>query len=268
MPSPLIWPPNNIDTLKSTPERLSAAPSRSYTWRTAAPSTRAASNMLLAFQIVIGSPGSAPSPLCSIWRISRTDWEIDRLPADSSTMKRSPVCSQTIILRNELIWSKPALVRESDRKTSPALSLMATQYVMKNTGEGKSGECSADPRSGTRSKHQVVAVHHLRLCAIAEQFLELGRGLAAQDTGLGSGVVGQAAGDFCPRGIAHGNHVAARGIALYRRHADRQQALALGAQLGRSPGVDHHAAAQLQMVGHPLLARLRFLGLRHQQTAQ
>src|SRR6218665_3737807 len=131
MPSPLIWPPNNIDTLKSTPERLSAAPSRSYTWRTAAPSTRAASNMLLAFQVVIGSPDSAPSSICSIWRISRTDWEVDRLAAD--------------------------------RKTSPALSLMATQYVMKNAGEGKSGECSAGPRSGTRSKHQVVAVHHLRL---------------------------------------------------------------------------------------------------------
>ena len=53
-----------------------------------------------------------------------------RLPADSSTMKRSSGFSYTIILRNELIWSSPALVRESDRNTSPAWSLMATQYVM------------------------------------------------------------------------------------------------------------------------------------------
>ena len=31
------------------------------------------------------------------------------------------------ISRKVLIWSSPALVRESDRKTRPALSLMATQ---------------------------------------------------------------------------------------------------------------------------------------------
>ncbi len=46
--------------------------------------------MLVAFQIVIGG-ASGPSPgIFSICRISRTDWLIDRLPADSSTMKRSP----------------------------------------------------------------------------------------------------------------------------------------------------------------------------------
>lgn len=92
MPSPLIWPPNTMDTLKSTPERLRAAPSRSCTWRTAAPSTRAASNMLLAFQMVMASPDS-PSLICSVCKISRTDCEMDRLPADSSTMKRSPAFS-------------------------------------------------------------------------------------------------------------------------------------------------------------------------------
>ena len=78
--------------MKSTPERLSAAPSRSCTWRTAAPSTRAASNMLLAFQMEIVSPES-PSLSCSVCNISRTDCEMDRLPADSSTMKRSPAFS-------------------------------------------------------------------------------------------------------------------------------------------------------------------------------
>ncbi len=129
MPSPWICPPSTSETLKSTPERLSEAPSRSCTWRTAAPSTRAASNMLRAFQMVMGSP-STSSLICVVCRISRTDCEMLRLPADSSTMKRSPAFSYTIILRNELIWSSPALVRESDRNTSPALSLMATQYVM------------------------------------------------------------------------------------------------------------------------------------------
>jgi hypothetical protein len=44
--------------------------------------------MLVAFQIVIG--GSWPLSIFSTCRISRTDCEIARLPADSSTMKRSP----------------------------------------------------------------------------------------------------------------------------------------------------------------------------------
>ena len=48
--------------------------------------------MLLAFQIVIGSPPSAAG-IFSTCRISRTDCEIDRLPADSSTMQRSPAFS-------------------------------------------------------------------------------------------------------------------------------------------------------------------------------
>jgi len=89
MPSPWIWPPKIIDTLKSTPARWSESPSRSYTWRTAEPSTRAASNMLVAFQIVIGSPPSCCASR-STCRISRTDCEMLRLPADSRHMKRSP----------------------------------------------------------------------------------------------------------------------------------------------------------------------------------
>ena len=48
--------------------------------------------MLLAFQMVMASPDSL-SLICSVCRISRTDCEMDRLPADSSTMKRSPVFS-------------------------------------------------------------------------------------------------------------------------------------------------------------------------------
>jgi hypothetical protein len=101
----------------------------------AEPSTRAASNMLLAFQMVMASD-SGVSLSCSICRISRTDCEIDKLPADSNTMKRSCGFSYTIILRKVLIWSRPALVRESDKKTRPALSLMATQYVIKIPKEG------------------------------------------------------------------------------------------------------------------------------------
>ncbi|MCY1531819.1 hypothetical protein D9M68_670580 [compost metagenome] len=89
MPSPRIWPPKIMETLNSTPARLSDSPSRSYTWRTAEPSTRAASNMLLAFQMVMGSPPSMSST-CSTCRISRTDCEMLRLPAESRHMKRSP----------------------------------------------------------------------------------------------------------------------------------------------------------------------------------
>ncbi len=129
MPSPRIWPPKISAALNSTPAAFSAWASRSCTWRTAWPSTRAASNMVRAFQIVIGSPPSG-SLICSTGSSSRTDCEIDRLPALCSTMKRSPGRSYTVILRKVLMWSTPALVRESDRNTSPASSLMATQYVM------------------------------------------------------------------------------------------------------------------------------------------
>jgi hypothetical protein len=45
--------------------------------------------MLLAFQMVMGSPSSR-SLICVVCKISRTDCEMLRLPADSSTMKRSP----------------------------------------------------------------------------------------------------------------------------------------------------------------------------------
>ena len=41
------------------------------------------------------------------------------LPAVISTMVRSPVISNTVILRKRLIKSTPALVRVSDRKTMP-----------------------------------------------------------------------------------------------------------------------------------------------------
>ncbi len=53
-----------------------------------------------------------------------------RLPADISTITRSPARSNTVVLRKVLIWSTPALVRESDRNTRPASSSIATQYVM------------------------------------------------------------------------------------------------------------------------------------------
>ena len=70
------------------PAAASEGPSCSWTRRTALPSTRAASYMLAAFQIVIGS-ASALS-IASTCRISRTDCATDRFPAVSNVMKRSP----------------------------------------------------------------------------------------------------------------------------------------------------------------------------------
>ncbi len=70
------------------PAAFSDGPSCSRTRRMALPSTRAASNMLVAFQIVSG--GSLPRSIFSTCRISRTDCDTLRLPADSMTMKRSP----------------------------------------------------------------------------------------------------------------------------------------------------------------------------------
>ena len=50
-----------------------------------------------------------------------------RLPALCSTRTRSPGFWNTVVLRKVLIWSTPALVRESDRKTIPVSRSMATQ---------------------------------------------------------------------------------------------------------------------------------------------
>src|SRR5215469_1747201 len=55
---------------------------------------------------------------------------IARLPAVWTTNTRSPGRWNTKVLRKVLIWSTPALVLESDRKTSPVSSSMPTQYVM------------------------------------------------------------------------------------------------------------------------------------------
>src|SRR3954462_15915458 len=79
--SPRIWPPKIRLTLNSTPAFLSDCASRWYTCRTAWPRMRQASNMLVQFQMVIGS-ASGDSLSCSTCRISRTDCEMLRLPAD------------------------------------------------------------------------------------------------------------------------------------------------------------------------------------------
>jgi len=50
-----------------------------------------------------------------------------RFPELCNTNTRSPGFCRTVVLRNVLIWSTPALVRESDRNTSPVSSSMATQ---------------------------------------------------------------------------------------------------------------------------------------------
>ena len=88
MASPAICPPKIMLALKSMPAALRLGPSCVYTRRTAAPSTRVASNMLLAFQMVMGS--ASPLSIFSTCKISRTLWLMLKLPADSNTMKRSP----------------------------------------------------------------------------------------------------------------------------------------------------------------------------------
>ncbi len=52
-----------------------------------------------------------------------------RLPELSSTSTRSPRRSNTVILQNFAMLSRPALVRESDAKIMPSSSLTLTQYV-------------------------------------------------------------------------------------------------------------------------------------------
>jgi hypothetical protein len=57
----------------------------------------------------------------------RTACVVARLPADSSTKKRSCASSTTCILPKTLTWSGPALVRESEANTSPCSTEIATQ---------------------------------------------------------------------------------------------------------------------------------------------
>ena len=54
---------------------------------------------------------------------------------------------------------------------------------------------------------------------------------------------------------------------VHLAHADRQQALALVAQLGHRAVVDRHRAAQLQVVDHPLLARRQLGRARDERGA-
>ncbi len=52
-----------------------------------------------------------------------------RLPELRSTMTRSPARSNTVILQNFAMLSRPAFVLESDAKIMPSSTFMPTQYV-------------------------------------------------------------------------------------------------------------------------------------------
>ena len=108
---------------------------------------------------------------------------------------------------------------------------------------------------------------HFGFGRIAQQLFEFGRGPATDQAGFRTGIVGQPAGNFGAAGAAHGDDIPARKLALHGGHAHRQEALAFIAHLDGGTVVHQHGATQLQMVCHPLLARLRLLGLRHQQRA-
>ena len=110
-------------------------------------------------------------------------------------------------------------------------------------------------------------MQHLGTCRVTQQFFVFAGGLAANQASFAAGVVGQPSRDLSARNIAHGNHITPGEIALYARHANRQQAFALIAQLGCRAHVNHHSAAHLQMIGNPLFASLVFLSLGHQQGA-
>jgi hypothetical protein len=96
---------------------LRASASRACTLRTALPTMRATSNRLLAVQMVHGLAIGAFDGLAA-------QQLLDGL-GDGQVARRQhhqhPIASRfskTVILRKVLIWSMPALVRESDRNTS------------------------------------------------------------------------------------------------------------------------------------------------------
>lgn len=75
---------------------------------------------------MLSSERSEPS---SLSRLSRrnTAWVVARLPAVSKQIARSSPPSKVCIFEYVLIWSTPALVRESEANTNPWSTLMARQ---------------------------------------------------------------------------------------------------------------------------------------------
>ena len=91
--SPLIWPPRIMVAVEVDARGLQGgAVLLEHAAHRAAPSTRTASNMLCAFQMV-SAGWSGPRSIFSSCSSSRTLWLMLRLPADSSTMKRSSAFS-------------------------------------------------------------------------------------------------------------------------------------------------------------------------------
>src|SRR5262245_11997244 len=79
---------------------------------------------------MLSASGSACDRFTPAVRLVITPWVTPRLPAASSATTRSPGSSKRNIFLKRAILSTPALVRVSERRTKPALSLRPTQYVM------------------------------------------------------------------------------------------------------------------------------------------
>src|SRR5438067_5437075 len=103
--------------------------------------------------------------------------------------------------------------------------------------------------------HQVVAVDELRLGDVAQDRLDLARGLAQDPRRLGRGVVDEAARDLAAVGPDDAYDLAAFEAAFDRGRADREEALAVGNQRLHRARVEHDTSRWLQVIGEPLLAR-------------
>ena len=157
--SPAICPPTMKVPLGSMLLDFRYASSRARTSRIASPMRCATSYIELAFSMP-GSSGACFARCCSRFRAF---WVVDRLPADRVTITRSPALANTRILLVPRTSSTPALVRESEAKTRPSSSLMATQYVIvaivvRIGVVGGAYSAPAGPPAGQRNRHCWVCI--------------------------------------------------------------------------------------------------------------
>ncbi|CAM2152434.1 hypothetical protein PT2222_280081 [Paraburkholderia tropica] len=103
-------------------------------------------------------------------------------------------------------------------------------------------------------QHEIVAMDEFGFEHVAQHAFDLGARMALDELGLSAAVVREPACDLAAFAVQTRDDLAARERTLHIGHADGQQALAVGSELLRRAVVDHHMAAHLQVVGHPLLA--------------
>src|SRR5688572_24174838 len=113
----------------------------------------------------------------------------------------------------------------------------------------------------------VVAMDQLIAARYPQYSGDFGAFLADDALRVETGVGNESAPQFAAVRAADDHRVAAVEIALYARHAGRQQALARGQRL-LGAGIDVHLPLRLELPGNPALARRHRVGMRQEPGAR